>query len=245
MFSRFRPFQLLRLVPAVQNQLKYTNTRAFSVSSAWNAKIYTDPNEAIADLHNGATVLVGGFGLCGIPETVIDAIRQKGVKELTIISNTGGIFDYGVGRLLHTHQVDKTVASYVGENAEFEQEFLDGELEVEFVPQGTLVERVRAGGAGIAGFFTPTGAGTMIHLGGVPLKYEPRTRNVAYTSKPKESRVVNGRTYVYEEAITGDFALVKAWRADKNGNLMFRCAATTHCVIQIHPHSYYASCHSI
>ena len=171
-------------------------------------KVVKDAAEALgkAGLRDGATVLAGGFGLCGIPENLILAIEASGVKDLTVVSNNAGVDDFGLGRLLRTRQVRKMVSSYVGENATFERQFLDGDLEVEFVPQGTLAERIRAGGAGLGGFYTPTGVGTIVAEG-------------------KETRVIDGRSYVLEAPIKGDLAIVKAWQGDTMGNLVYRMAA--------------------
>jgi 3-oxoacid CoA-transferase subunit A len=162
--------------------------------------------KAIEDISDGATIIVGGFGLCGIPEKAILALREKGTKELTIVSNNCGVDDWGLGLLLANKQIKKMVASYVGENKIFETQFLSGELEVELVPQGTLAERIRAGGTGIPGFYTATGVGTAIAEG-------------------KEHKVFNGRTYILEEGIVGDYAFVKAWKADSLGNLIYRKTA--------------------
>ncbi|HJV45259.1 MAG TPA: CoA transferase subunit A [Bacillota bacterium] len=159
--------------------------------------------DAVADIQDGATLIVGGFGLCGIPEKAIDAICDKGIKDLTVVSNNCGVDDWGLGLLLANKQIKKMVSSYVGENKIFEKQFLSGELEVELVPQGTLAERIRAGGAGIPGFYTATGVGTQIAEG-------------------KEHKEFDGRTYILERGIVGDFALVKAWKADPLGNLVFR-----------------------
>jgi len=171
-------------------------------------KVVKDATEALgrAGLRDGATVLAGGFGLCGIPENLIAAIEASGVKDLTVVSNNAGIDDFGLGRLLRTRQVRRMVSSYVGENATFERQFLDGVLEVEFVPQGTLAERIRAGGAGLGGFYTPTGFGTIVAEG-------------------KETREIDGRMYVLERPIRGDLAIVKAWKADTMGNLVYRMTA--------------------
>ena len=166
-------------------------------------KVWDSFEQAVADIHDGATLIVGGFGLCGIPEKSIEALRNQGTKNLTIVSNNCGVDDWGLGLLLANKQIKKMVASYVGENKIFEQQFLSGELEVELAPQGTLAERIRAGGAGIPGFYTATGVGTPIAEG-------------------KEVKVFDGREYLLERAIVGDFALVKAWKADKLGNLVFR-----------------------
>lgn len=166
-------------------------------------KVWDSFEQAVADIQDGATLIVGGFGLCGIPEKSIEALRDKGTKNLTVVSNNCGVDDWGLGLLLANKQIKKMIASYVGENKIFEQQFLSGELEVELTPQGTLAERIRAGGAGIPGFYTATGVGTPIAQG-------------------KEVKVFDGKEYLLERAITGDFALVKAWKADKLGNLVFR-----------------------
>ncbi|MBZ5541335.1 MAG: CoA transferase subunit A [Acidobacteriia bacterium] len=161
---------------------------------------------AIAKLTDGATILMGGFGLCGIPENLIAAVRRKGAKDLTIVSNNAGVDDFGIGLLLQTRQVKKMISTYVGENKLFEQLVLSGELQVELNPQGTLAERLRAGGAGIPGFYTPTGYGTMVAEG-------------------KEVREFDGRKYILERALRGNFAFVKAWKGDRWGNLVYRKTA--------------------
>jgi 3-oxoacid CoA-transferase subunit A len=161
---------------------------------------------AIDRLRDGMTVLMGGFGLCGIPENLIAAVRRKGTKELIIVSNNAGVEDFGIGLLLQNHQVKKMISSYVGENKLFERLVLSGELQVELNPQGTLAERLRAGGAGIPAFYTPTGYGTMVAEG-------------------KETREFDGRSYVLERALRGDFAFIKAWQGDRWGNLIFRKTA--------------------
>ena len=166
-------------------------------------KVVRDADEAIRDLPDGASILMGGFGLCGIPENLIKALLKRGSRDLTVISNNAGVSDYGIGILLRTRQVKKMIASYVGENDLFEKQFLSGELEVELNPQGTLAERIRAGGAGIPAFYTPTGFGTSVAEG-------------------KETRLLGGRRCVLEQAITADFAFVKAWRGDRLGNLVYR-----------------------
>ena len=169
-------------------------------------KVVGSAEEAVRDVRDGATLVVGGFGLCGIPENLIHALVKRGVQNLTCISNNAGVDDWGLGLLLQTRQIRKMVSSYVGENAEFERQFLSGELEVEFVPQGTLAERMRAGGAGIPAFFTPAGYGTVVAEG-------------------KETREFEGRNYVMERGIVGDFSLVAAQRGDRLGNLMYRKTA--------------------
>jgi 3-oxoacid CoA-transferase/3-oxoacid CoA-transferase subunit A len=180
--------------------------------------------EACADIPDGATILAGGFGLCGIPENSIRALREIGQKHLVFVSNNCGVDDFGLGVLLRNKQIVKMISSYVGENKEFERQYLSGELEVELVPQGTLAERIRAGGAGIPAFYTPTGAGTAVSDGGLPLRYAP-DGTVAALSPKKELRDFDGRTYVLEPAITGDFAIVKAWKGDRFGNLVYRRTA--------------------
>ena len=169
-------------------------------------KVVRDAREAVADVQNGATIMMGGFGLCGIPENLILALRDKGVRDLTIISNNAGIDDFGIGLLLQTRQVKKMISTYVGENQLFERLVLSGELEIELVPQGTFAERIRAGGAGVAGFYTPTGYGTLIAEG-------------------KETREFGGRMYVLERGLTADFSFVKAWKADRWGNLVYNKTA--------------------
>ncbi len=169
-------------------------------------KVFSSAAEAVADIPNDAVLMAGGFGLCGIPETLIAALVQAGPTGLTFISNNAGVDDFGLGLLLQTRQIKKMISSYVGENKTFERQYLDGELEVELTPQGTLAERIRAGGAGIPAFYTPTGVGTLVAEG-------------------KETREFDGRTFVMERALTADFAFVKAWKADTHGNLVFRKTA--------------------
>jgi len=187
-------------------------------------KIVKSALDACADIPDGATVLAGGFGLCGIPENCILALRELGRKNLTFVSNNCGVDDFGLGILLKNKQISKMVSSYVGENKEFERQYLSGELEVELVPQGTLAERVRAGGAGIPAFFTPTGAGTAVSEGGLPLKYAA-DGSVAKSSPKKETREFGGKLHVLEPAIRGDFAIVKAWKGDRFGNVVYRHTA--------------------
>ena len=171
------------------------------------ATLYPDPAAALNGLlHDGMTIVAGGFGLCGIPERLIEAVRASGVKDLTLVSNNAGVDGFGLGVLLQTRQVRKIIASYVGENKEFERQYLSGEIELEFSPQGTLAERIRAGGAGIAGFYTKTGVGTLIAEG-------------------KDHKDFGGETYILETGIVADVALVHAWRADPYGNLVYRKTA--------------------
>ncbi|HKO68582.1 MAG TPA: CoA transferase subunit A, partial [Burkholderiaceae bacterium] len=170
-------------------------------------KVYPGAEDALNGLvRDGQLIAVGGFGLCGIPEALIEALLVSGVKDLTVISNNAGVDDFGLGKLLRTRQIRKMIASYVGENKEFERQFLAGELELEFTPQGTLAEKLRAGGAGIPAFFTRTGVGTMVAEG-------------------KELREFGGRTYLMEESLVPEISLVKAWKADRAGNLVFRRTA--------------------
>jgi 3-oxoacid CoA-transferase/3-oxoacid CoA-transferase subunit A len=187
-------------------------------------KVVKDAAAAVADIADGATLMVGGFGLCGIPEHLIAALRARGTKNLTVISNNCGVDDFGLGILLANRQIKKMVSTYVGENAAFEQQFLKGELEVELVPQGTFAERIRAGGAGIPAFYTPTGVGTQVSDGGLPQLYSP-DGSVKKGSPKKETRDFDGRTFVLETALKADFALIKAWRGDALGNLVFRKTA--------------------
>ena len=187
-------------------------------------KVIASAREACADIPDGATLLSGGFGLCGIPEHCIAALRELGQKNLSVVSNNCGVDDFGLGILLRNRQIAKMLSSYVGENKEFERQYLSGELEVELCPQGTLAERLRAGGAGIPAFYTPTGAGTLVSDGGLPLRYAS-DGSVAKASPKKETREFDGRLYVLERAITGDFGLVKAWKGDRFGNLVYRHTA--------------------
>lgn len=170
------------------------------------SKTVKDAQEAVSDIHHGAVLMLGGFGLCGIPENAISALIKKGVTNLTCISNNAGVDDFGIGLMLKTRQVKKMISSYVGENAEFERQLLSGELEVDLIPQGTLAERIRAGGAGIPAFFTPAGYGTEVAIG-------------------KETREFDGKVYVLEKWLKADFSLVKAWKGDTAGNLIYKGTA--------------------
>ncbi|MDJ1503216.1 CoA transferase subunit A [Xanthocytophaga agilis] len=169
-------------------------------------KVVANADAAIADIFDGAILMLGGFGLCGIPENCIAALLQKGVKNLTCISNNAGVDDFGIGLMLKQKQVKKMISSYVGENAEFERQLLSGELEVELLPQGTLAERIRAGGAGIPAFFTPAGVGTEVAQG-------------------KETREFDGKLYLMERWLRADFSIVKAWKGDTAGNLIYKGTA--------------------
>lgn len=183
----------------------------------------SNPEAALSasKIKSGDRVLVGGFGLCGIPMATIQALNKTDINSLTVVSNNCGVDDWGLGVLLQSKQIKRMISSYVGENAEFERQYLTGELEVELTPQGTLAERLRAGGAGIPAFFTPTAYGTVIMDGGFPVKYKEGTNEVEIASAPRESREFNGRNYIMEEAITGEVGLVKAAKADPFGNLYF------------------------
>ncbi len=169
-------------------------------------KVVGSAREAVADIPDGATIMMGGFGLCGIPENLIQALRASGTRDLTIMSNNAGVDGFGIGLLLETRQVKKMISTYVGENKIFEKQVLGGELEIELVPQGTFAERIRAGGAGIGGFYTPTGYGTVVAEG-------------------KEIREMDGRMYVLEKPLRADFAFVRAWKGDRVGNLVYRMTA--------------------
>ena len=186
--------------------------------------IYTNPLDAVKDIPSNSSILVGGFGLCGVPETLIKGLVQTKVKDLTVISNEGGVHHHGLDMLFETKQIKKMVCSFIGENKEFQRQFLSGELEVELTPQGTLIEKIRCGGAGVPAFYTPTGVNTLVHLGGEPIRFGPDGQ-IAVKSDPKESRVFEGRTFVLEKAIKADFALIKGWKADKAGNVIFRKSA--------------------
>ncbi len=170
------------------------------------SKVYKNATEAIAGIESNMTLLLGGFGLCGIPENCIAALKESGAKNLTCVSNNAGVDDFGLGLLLQSRQIKKMISSYVGENATFEKQFLDGDLDVELTPQGTLAERLRAGGAGIPAFYTPTGVGTLV-------------------AENKEEREFDGRKFILEKAIRGDFAYVKAWKGDTMGNLIYKKTA--------------------
>ncbi|NHA68009.1 CoA transferase subunit A [Phycicoccus flavus] len=185
-------------------------------------KVVATPAEAVAGISDGATLAVGGFGLCGIPSVLIAELHRSGVADLEVVSNNCGVDEWGLGILLQSKQIRRMVSSYVGENKEFARQYLEGELEVELTPQGTLAERLRAGGAGIPAFYTPTGVGSQVADGGLPWKYDG-SGGVAVASPPKEVRVFDGdeREFVLEHAIVADFGLVRAWKGDRHGNLVF------------------------
>lgn len=187
-------------------------------------KVVASAAQAVADIPSGATLAVGGFGLCGVPSVLIDALLASGVDQLQAVSNNCGVDEWGLGRLLMEKRLRRMISSYVGENKEFARQYLSGELEVELTPQGTLAERMRAGGSGIPAFFTATGVGTQVAEGGLPWKYDTEG-NVIVSSPPKEVREFGGHEYVLEEAIVADFGLVRAWKGDRHGNLVYRDSA--------------------
>ena len=183
-------------------------------------KVVSSAAEAVADIADGASLAVGGFGLCGVPAVLIQALFEQGTTDLRVVSNNCGVDEWGLGILLSARRISRTTSSYVGENKEFERQFLTGELVVELTPQGTLAERMRAGGSGIPGFYTATGVGTQVADGGLPWRYAP-DGSVVLASPAKDTREFDGRTYVLEEAISTDFALVRAAVGDRHGNLVF------------------------
>jgi 3-oxoacid CoA-transferase subunit A len=191
-------------------------------------KVVASAAEAVADIKDGSTLAVGGFGLCGIPSVLIEALLEAGTSDLEAVSNNCGVDDWGLGRLLMAKRLRRMISSYVGENKEFARQYLSGELEVELTPQGTLAERMRAGGSGIPAFFTATGGGTQVAEGGLPWRYDA-DGNVTVASPPKETRTFgegdDAREYVLEEAIIADFGLVRAWKGDRHGNLVYRDSA--------------------
>ncbi|WP_024793382.1 CoA transferase subunit A [Tomitella biformata] len=184
------------------------------------SKVYSSAAEAVADIGDGASLAVGGFGLCGIPDALIEALAATSVQDLEVFSNNCGVDDHGLGILLSARRISRVTASYVGENKEFARQYLAGELEVELTPQGTLAERLRAGGAGIPAFFTPAGVGTPVSEGGMPWRYSA-DGSIAVASPPKETRAFGEKRYVLEEAINADYALVHALIGDTDGNLVF------------------------
>jgi 3-oxoacid CoA-transferase subunit A len=187
-------------------------------------KVVASAREAVADISDGASLAVGGFGLCGVPIALIDALLERGTKNLTTISNNCGVDDQALGVLLYAGRITRTISSFVGGNKELARLYLTGELEVELTPQGTLAERLRAGGHGIPAFYTPTGVGTMVADGGIPIRYDAEG-NVTVTSEPKETRRFGDRDYVLETALTADYGLVRAAVGDRHGNLVFHESA--------------------
>ncbi|TFV67082.1 UNVERIFIED_ORG: CoA transferase subunit A [Bacillus sp. AZ43] len=187
-------------------------------------KVVASTRDAVADIPDGAVLAVGGFGLCGVPIGLIEALREQGARRLTTISNNCGVDDQALGVLLYAGRISKTISSFVGGNKELARLYLSGELDVELTPQGTLAERLRAGGVGIPAFYTPTGVGTLVAEGGIPIRYDAEG-NVVKTSEPKEVRVFDGQQYVLETSLTADFALVRAAVGDRHGNLVFHESA--------------------
>jgi 3-oxoacid CoA-transferase subunit A len=187
-------------------------------------KVVASAREAVADIADGATLAVGGFGLCGVPIKLIDALLEQGAKNLTTISNNCGVDDQALGVLLYAGRITRTISSFVGGNKELARLYLSGQLDVELTPQGTLAERLRAGGTGIPAFYTPTGVGTLVADGGIPIRYDAEG-NVIETSRPKEVREFDGRQYVLETALTADYGLVRAAVGDRHGNLVFHESA--------------------
>ena len=191
-------------------------------------KVVTSAAEAVSDIESGATLAVGGFGLCGVPSVLIDAVLDNGAEDLQAVSNNCGVDEWGLGRLLMARRLRRMISSYVGENKEFARQYLSGELEVELTPQGTLAERMRAGGTGIPAFYTATGVGTQVADGGLPWRYDA-DGNVVVASPPKEVRTFTttdgDKDFVLEAAIVADFGLVRAWKGDRHGNLVYRDSA--------------------
>jgi 3-oxoacid CoA-transferase len=191
----------------------------------FSSKIWNSAAEAVKDIPQGATLAVGGFGQCGLPENLIQALEDQGTGDLTCISNNAGISTFGLGKLMSKKQIKKMISSYVGENKLFEEQYLNGTIELELVPQGTLAEKLRSGGAGIPAFFTPTGVGSDVANGGFPIKFKPGTSEPEIVSEPKEERIYNGRRYILEPTLFADFALVKGHKADRAGNVIFNKSA--------------------
>jgi len=196
----------------------------------------------VKDIKNNSTIMVGGFGLCGNPENLISAICVKNIKNITLISNNCGTTEHGLGILLNNNQIKKIIASYVGENSKFEEQFLSGIIEVELIPQGTLAEKIRSGGAGIPAFYTQTGVGTLVEEGGIPMKYDQKG-NVIKSSIKKEVKEFFSKKYLMEESLVADFALIKAYKSDPFGNLVFRktsrnfnslmCSAAKNTIVEV------------
>ena len=210
--------------PVVRLARRYLSSNGLS-----GRKVFASAEDAVADIPYGSTLLVGGFGLSGVPENLIGALKRKGVSGLTVVSSNVGTSERGLGRLFENKQISKVVGSYVGENDLFERQFLEGEIDVELVPMGTLAERMRAAGAGIPGFYTATGVGTLVHHGGMPVRYAADGSGAVVTgSTPRPSQVFDGKEYILEEALPGDYALVRAWKGDTEGNLVYRKTSRNH-----------------
>jgi 3-oxoacid CoA-transferase len=188
-------------------------------------KICSSPAEAVEGIRDSSRIFVGGFGLCGVPEVLINELNKTNVKNLTVISNNAGLDEQGIGKFIKSNKIKRLIGSYIGENHYCERKYLQGELEIELIPMGTLVEKIRCGGAGIASFYTPTGLHTLVEKGGIPIKYDHQKKRIIIASKRKEVDYFNDKKYLLEEALTGDYALIKAWKADKLGNLIFHKSA--------------------
>lgn len=213
------------IVSLFQHQLFLARNFSSSVRRAAINKVFASAEEAIKDMKSNTTLLAGGFGLCGVPDTLINAVRaNSSIQGLTVVSNNAGVDGSGLGLLLQSKQIKKMIASYVGENKTFERMYLTGEIELELTPQGTLAERCRSGGAGIPAFYTPAAFGTVVQTGDLPLRHNS-DGTVALYSQPRDTKVFDGKSYIMEEAIKGDYAFVKAWKADKLGNCQFRYSA--------------------
>jgi 3-oxoacid CoA-transferase len=195
------------------------------LTKRFSSKVFKSSKEAVSDIPSGSSIAVGGFGNCGVPENLIDAASDLNLSGLTLVSNNCGVEGYGLNIMLARRQVKRVIASYVGENANFESQYLSGQLELEITPQGTLAEKMRAGGAGIPAFFTATGFGTVVSDGNFPIKFKPGTNEPEILSRKKETRNINGRNYVLEDSIRTDYALVKAWKGDTMGNLVYKGSA--------------------
>lgn len=216
-----------KLISSLRTASRSCHARTFSTTLTRREinKILPSASAALEDMKGNTTVLAGGFGLCGVPDTLINTVHAKPhIKGLTAVSNNAGIVGSGLGLLLESKQISKMIASYVGENKLFEQQYLKGEIEMELTPQGTLAERCRAGGAGIPAFYTPAAFGTVVQTGELPLRHNADGSVQSY-SQPRDVKVFNGKSYVMEEAIRGDYAFVRAWKADRLGNVQFRYAA--------------------
>ena len=185
------------------------------------AKIYNSWEEAIHDIKDGSTLAFGGFGICGIPENLIAAIEKKNIRNLTWISNNGGVADWGLGRLMIKQQIKRMIGGAIMENKLYEKQYLDGIMKVEFTPQGSLAEKLRAGGNGVPAFYTQTGVGTYIEFGGFPIKNVPKGEAPILVTQPKETKIFNGKKYLLETALKADYSIVKGWKADELGNVIF------------------------
>ena len=208
----------------IKQRVNFTNFIRYSQRS-FAAQIFKSWEEAVSDIKDGSTLALGGFGLWGIPENLIAAIEKKDIRNLTCISNNGGVADWGVGRLMIKQQVKRMIGGAIMENKLYEKQYLDGILEVEFTPQGSLAEKLRAGGNGVPAFYTETGVGTYIEFGGFPIKNVPKGQTPTLLTQPKETKIFNGRKYLLETALRADYSLIKGWKADDKGNVIFKKSA--------------------